>query len=560
MSDPSKEPEPLPPVTWENLYGEPLRRRPRWWLPTASTLLLLLSLPVLFLFLRSSCRQLSRARSDRYAGKAASFIDAGAVEEALPQAHAAIEVAPWNPPGQLQMARALSMISHPHAFPHWQDYFAMDTNLPVLPSLEFARFNLQLGRPLAARQHLLGVKDTNNLAVLLALATLETNAVAAGDLLLAARRLARTSDERMAVATTAFNAAWPEAQLAGRNDIMEMARSGDAHAQVFLLTQPGTNAHFAAASFELGGTNRWRPEWQPVADLVAGRSRSAAPLLAELERDPGNLHLAAALANLGTNVATPTLLASSRTNVALFFLQADQMRHQHRWEELESVAGDAKRGLPEDLKSALGALAAHGRGDTNNAYKRMTLALEASKGMPARLLGLARFAQQDGYAEFEAAAWLFIGSEPELGDVGGRRLFELGVRNSRIDWIASGAEILAHGDATSSWFGTWVYARCMAQHAAGDIPEPKGEERDSVVAAILRFALRGDVDEAFERIAATRDWSDQPVRLRLVKALAYDRAGQRSDVRRELAAITNLVGLLPEELALYRKLNPPPSE
>ena len=53
---------------------------------------------------------------------------------------------------------------------------------------------------------------------------------------------------------------------------------------------------------------------------------------------------------------------------------------------------------------------------------------------------------------------------------------------------------------------------------------------EEVVAAILRAALRGDVRTSEALMASTGDWADQPVRLRLVKALAYDRALRRSDI------------------------------
>lgn len=468
---------------------------------------------------------------------------------------------PANPAGQLQMARAFSAFANPRAAGHWMSYFALTTNASVLDSLEFARYSLQLGRTEAARRQLASVQETNSVGVLLARAALETNATVAGFLLATARRLAETSGEKLAVATTSYASASLEAQLAGRAAIMELAGAGDRAAQLLLLTQSGTNAAFAVASFERFPANRWLPELQPVADLVAGRVRTAEPLLERLRQRPDDLELAAALANLGADLTSPQLLVASLRHTGLFLLQLDQLCAQLRWRELGLLVMEAQRALPLDLRSGLAALAAFRQDDTNTAHAHLLTALAETGNVlggqsgfvPGRLLGLAQIARAHRYPELEGEAWLRLIREPELREPGSHRLFELGRRSRRLTWVAAAAKQLADGEPTSAWFGTWVYARCLLQMSATGVPEPLGRQPDSVVAGILRHALLGETELALDGLEAAAAWPQKPARLRLVSALVYQRTGRSGDRRRALAELAT-EELFPEELSLLRQL------
>lgn len=528
-----------------------LRRHSRWFWLTIG-LVLVLSVPGCIWGGRALHRHMARKRSTEYAQKAEAMIAAGEIEGAIAQAQAALEVEVANPAGQLQLARAYSAFSNPKALVPWLNYFALSTNVSPLASLEFARFNLQLGQPEAARKHLLTLKDTNNPAVLTVRAALETNAATSEALLSAAQRLASSPGEKLAVAVTAFSSPSPAAQRAGRGTIMGLARAGESAAQLFLLMQPGTNAALAVSSFEQG-TNRWLPEHQPLADLIAGRSRSAETLLAKLQAQPEDLGLAAALANAGIDIATPELAVASRKHAGLFFIQADQLCAQRRWAELEQIVNEPSRKLPEDLQAGLAAIAANGRGDTNTANARMLTSLAAASRAPSRLLGLARLGAGKGYPELEAQALMRLSKEAELREAGGRRLFELGQQHRRLDWMAAGARQLANEDASSAWFGTWVYASCILQMSAVGVPEPLGKQPDSIVAGILRHTLLGQTDQALTGLESTAAWPNKPTRLQLVAALTYERAGLHSEFRRTLPGI-KAGELLPEEVSLLKTL------
>jgi hypothetical protein len=542
--------------TSQGLAGSPgaaaLLRHSRWfWL--VAGLILALAIPGCVWAGRSLHRRIAHQRANEYAQQAEGMLAAGEVDGAVAQAQAALLVEPANVAGQLQLARAYSAYSNPKALVHWLNYFALTTNAGVLPSLEFARFNLQLGQPEAARKHLLTLRDTNSAAVLVVRAALETNAAAVEALLAAAQRRAGSPGEKLAVAVTSLGAPSAAAQLAGRSAIMALARSGDSPAQLLLLTQPGTNAAFAAASFELG-TNRWLPEWQPLADLILGRSRSAGSLLERLQQQPDSSGLASALAGAGVDLVTPELIVASRRHVALFFTQADQLCAQRRWLELEQLVNEPERKLPADLQAGLGAIAAFGRGDTNTAKARLLTALAAAANAPSRLLGLARLAADKGYPELEAQSWMRLGKESELREMGGRRLFALGQQQRRLEWIAAGAKQLSRDDPASAWFGTWVYASCVLQMNAVGVPEPQGQQPDSVVAAILRNAFLGRTEQALTGVESTTGWPVKPARLQLVAAFAYQRAGLHSELRRALAGIRRQE-LLPEEVSLLNTLN-----
>ncbi|HTH46498.1 MAG TPA: hypothetical protein VMB21_03205 [Candidatus Limnocylindria bacterium] len=530
--------------------GVLLRHSRRFWLVLG--LILALSVPGCLWGGRVLHHRMIRKRANEYAEKAAAMIASGEIDGAIAQAQAALNVEPANPDGQLQMARAYSAYSNPKALVHWLNYFALSTNVSALASLEFARFNLQLGQPEAARRHLLTLRDTNSPAVLVVRAALETNAATAQALLEAAQRLAVSPGEKLAVAVTGFASPSAALQLAGRGTIMNLARAGESAAQLFLLTQPGTNAAFAVASFELG-KRPWLPEWQPLADLISGRSRSAEALVAKLREQPENLGLAQALANAGVDIATPRLELASRSHPGLFFLQADQLCAQRRWAELDQIVNAPGRHLPQDLQAGLGSIAAFGLGDTNTANARMLTALAAAANAPSRLLGLARLGAGKGYPELEAQALMRLGKEAELRDSGGHRLFEMGQQHRRLDWVAAGAQQLAHEDPASAWFGTWVYARCILQLNAVGVPEPQGHQPDSVLAAILRNAFLGRSEQALSGVESTAGWPTKPARLQLAAALAYQRAGLHSELRRTLATIRP-GELLPEEVALLNSL------
>ena len=531
-----------------------LRRRSRWfWLVIG--LAVVLAIPGCFIGSAAVYRKLARQRADRYAQAAAELLAAGQIDAAIAQAEAALQVQISNPNGQLQLARAYSAYSNPRALVHWLNYFALVPEPSLSASLEFTHYNLLLGRPEAARRQLLqaGPKLTNRLAILVTLASLETNASAVESLLERARVRSRTPTERLAVAVIGCESASPREVVAGRRTIVELAGAGDYTAQGYLLTQPGTNAAFAAASFEHYPTNRWLPTWQPVADLLAGRTRNAAPLVARLQAEPENLDLANALANQGVNLVTPALADASRTHVGLFFIQADQLCAQRRWAELDQLVSDPSRKLPGDLQAGLAAVASFGQGDTNTARARVMTALAAAQGSPPRLLGLARLAADKGYVEFEAEAWLHLNEESELRDTSGRRLYELGERFHRLDWIAAGAKKLSHDDPASDWFGVWAYSRCLQQMNAAGVPEPTGPHAESVLAAVLRNTLLNRTDLALARIESRPDWSRIHPRFRLVAALTYQRAGLHSELRRALDGFPK-DGLLPEELDLLRQI------
>ncbi len=531
-----------------------LRRRSRWfWLVIG--LAVVLAIPGCFIGSAAVYRKLARQRADRYAQAAAELLAAGQVDAAIAQAEAALLVQISNPNGQLQLARAYSAYSNPRALVHWLNYFALVPEPSLSASLEFTHYNLLLGRPETARRQLLqaGPKLTNSLAVLVTLASLETNVSAVESLLERARAQTRTPTERLAVAVIGCGSASPREVVAGRRTIVELAAAGDYSAQGYLLTQPGTNAAFAAASFEHYPTNRWLPTWQPVADLVAGRTRNAGPLVARLQAEPENLDLANALANHGVNLVTPALADASRTHVGLFFIQADQLCAQRRWGELDQLVNDPRRKLPGDLQAGLAAVASFGQGDTNTAQSRVIIAVAATQGSPPRLLGLARLGADKGYVELEAEAWLHLNEESELRDTGGRRLYELGSRFHRLDWIAVGAKKLSHDDPASDWFGVWAYSRCLQQMNAAGVPEPTGPHAESVLAAVLRNTLLNRTDLALARIESRPDWSRIHPRFRLVAALTYQRAGLHSELRRALEGFPR-EGLLPEELDLLRQI------
>lgn len=518
-------------------------------------LALVLSFPGCLWGGRALRHRLARKRANHYAQAAADYIASGQIDAAIAQAQAALNVEVGNPAGQLQLARAYSAYSNPRALIHWLNYFALTPAAGALPSLEFARFNLQLGQPDVARQHLrqTSLKETQSAAVLLVLASLETNATTIETLLASAQRLAKSPGEKLAVAVTGYASPSAKAQLAGRSTIMELAAAGDSGAQNVLLTQPGTNAIFAAASFELAPTNHWLPEWQPVADLVTGRSKSPDSLITRLRLEPDNLGLASALVNLGVLITTPELTATSRDHPGLFFLQADQLSALDRWAELDQLVNDPLRKLPADLRAGFAAVAAHGQGDTNVATAQMLTALAAAQSSPPRVLGLARLAAGKGFPEFEAEAWQRLNQESELREVGGKRLYELGQQFRRLDWIAAGSKKLAHDDPASDWFGVWVYSRCLLQLSAAAVPEPTGHQPEAILGGILRHALLGHTDQALAGIEATAAWPQRHSRFQLVAALVYQRAGLHSELRRTLAELKT-DGLLPEELALLRQI------
>ena len=531
-----------------------LLRHSRWfWLMIG--LAVVLAIPGCFIGGGAVYRKLARQRADRYAQTAAELLAAGQIDAAIAQAEAALQVQRSNPNGQLQLARAHAAYSNPRALVHWLNYFALVPEPSLSASLEFTHYNLLLGRPGAPRRQLLQAspKLTNSLPILVTLAALETNASAVESLLDRARGQIRTPTERLAVAVTGCGSVSSREVVAGRRAIVELAGAGDYAAQAYLLTQPGTNAAFAAASFEHYPTNRWLPTWQPVADLLAGRTRDSAPLVARLRAEPENLDLANALANHGVNVVTPALADVSRTHVGLFFIQADQLCAQRRWSELDQLVNDPRRNLPDDLQAGLAALAAFGQGDTNTAQARVITALAATQGSPPRLLGLARLAADKGCEELEAEAWLHLNEESELRDTGGRRLYELGRRFRRLNWIAAGAKKLSHDDPASDWFGVWAYSRCLLQMNAAGVPEPTGPHAESVLAAVLRNTFLNRTDLALARIESRPDWSRIHPRFRLVAALTYQRAGLHSELRRALDGFPR-EELLPEELNLLRQL------
>jgi hypothetical protein len=532
----------------------PLQRHSRWfWL--AIGLVVVLAIPGCFIAGGAVYRKLARQRADRYAQAAADLLAAGQIDAAIAQAQAALKVQISNPNGQLQLARAYSAYSNPKALVHWLNYFALAPDAGALPSLEFARYNILLGQPDVARRQLrqASLKQPESAAVLMALASLETNTATVEALLADARRFAKSPGERFAAAVTGYASLSAKEQVAGRRTILELAGAGDSAAQAFLLKQPGTNALFALRNFELTPTNRWRPEWQPVADLVAGRARDSGPLVTRLQAEPDNLDLATALANQGVDVATPALMPLSRSHVGLFFIQADQLCAQHRWGELDQLVNDPHRKLPGDLQAGLAALASFGLGDTNTGNARVIAALAATQGSAPRLFGLAQLAADKGCAEFEAEAWMRLDQESELRETGGRRLYELGQRFQRLKWIAAGAKKLSRDNPATDWFGVWVYSRCLLQLSAAGVPEPTGHQPEALLAAALRNTLLNRTDQALAQIESHPKWSEIHPRFRLVAALAYQRAGLHSELRRTLAGFTE-EGLLPEEAALLRQI------
>jgi hypothetical protein len=148
-----------------------------------------------------------------------------------------------------------------------------------------------------------------------------------------------------------------------------------------------------------------------------------------------------------------------------------------------------------------------------------------------------------------------LNKESELRDIGGQRLFELGQRFQRLTWIAAAAKKLAHDDPTTDWFGVWVYARCLLQMNAAGVPEPTGGQAESALGRALRHAMLNQTDKALALIENTPNWSQSHPRFRLVAAFVYQRAGLRSELRRTLEGF-GPEGLLPEELALLRQIQP----
>jgi hypothetical protein len=531
-----------------------LRRHSRWfWL--AIGLAVVLAIPGCFIAGGAVYRKLARQRADRYAQAAADLLAAGQVDLAIAQARAAIKIQISNPNGQLQLARAYSAYLNPRALVHWLNYFALAPDTGARPNLEFARYILLLGQPDVARRQLrqASLKQPDSTAVLVALASLETNTATVEALLADARRFAKSPGERFAAAVTGFDSPSVREQAAGRRAILELAGAGYSTAQAFLLTQPGTNAGFALRNFELSRTNRWLPEWQPVADLVAGRIQDAAPLVARLQSDPNNLDLANVLANHDINIATPALTRASRKQVGLFCIQADQLCAQRRWSELEDLVNDPLRKLPGDLQAGFAALAAFGQGDTNTAHAQMLSALAATQGSTPRLLGLVRLAADKDWPEFEAEAWLRLDHESIYREAGGRRLYDLGQRFRRLNWVAAGAKKLSRDDPANDWFGVWAYSVCLLQQNAAGVPEPKGRQPEALLATALRHTLLGQTDLALALIESRTNWSQSHPRFRLVAALAYQQAGLHSELRRTLADLP-AGDLMPEELALLHEL------